>query len=166
MHMPPMPGVFPDYPAPVARIAAGEREIVMMRWECRHRRALADTRSRTPHWRAWLKPENRCLVPANSFAEYAPESNPITGKKDVCGSRSMRTGRCSPLPGSGPSSRATDRMGRPACPCGCRRSGCAPWISSPMRRERRFRRHYLALRQRPLWRTYVEMVGIVRRQSI
>jgi putative SOS response-associated peptidase YedK len=21
------------------------------------------------HWRGWLKPENRCLVPANSFAE-------------------------------------------------------------------------------------------------
>jgi putative SOS response-associated peptidase YedK len=30
-----------------------------------------------------LKPENRCLVPANSFAEYAPEANPATGKKDV-----------------------------------------------------------------------------------
>jgi putative SOS response-associated peptidase YedK len=30
----------------------------------------------------WLKPENRCLVPANSFAEYAPEPNPET-KKDV-----------------------------------------------------------------------------------
>ena len=30
----------------------------------------------------WLKPENRCLVPANSFAEYAPETNPGT-KKDV-----------------------------------------------------------------------------------
>jgi hypothetical protein len=27
----------------------------------------------SPHWRGWLKPENRCLVPANSFAEYAPE---------------------------------------------------------------------------------------------
>jgi putative SOS response-associated peptidase YedK len=25
----------------------------------------------SPHWRAWLKHENRCLVPANSFAEYA-----------------------------------------------------------------------------------------------
>jgi putative SOS response-associated peptidase YedK len=25
------------------------------------------------HWRGWFKPENRCLVPANSFAEYAPE---------------------------------------------------------------------------------------------
>jgi putative SOS response-associated peptidase YedK len=37
----------------------------------------------SPHWRIWLKPENRCLVPANSFAEYAPEVNPATKKKDV-----------------------------------------------------------------------------------
>ena len=37
----------------------------------------------SPHWRAWLKPENRCLVPANSFAEYARETYPATGKKDV-----------------------------------------------------------------------------------
>jgi putative SOS response-associated peptidase YedK len=29
------------------------------------------------------KPEHRCLVPANSFAEYAPEPNPETKKKDV-----------------------------------------------------------------------------------
>ena len=35
------------------------------------------------HWRGWLKPENRFLVPANSFAEYAPEPNPETKKKDV-----------------------------------------------------------------------------------
>jgi hypothetical protein len=33
--------------------------------------------------RGWLKPENRCLVPVNSFAEYAPEPNPETKKKDV-----------------------------------------------------------------------------------
>jgi putative SOS response-associated peptidase YedK len=32
----------------------------------------------SPHWRAWLKPEHRCLVPVNSFAEYAPEPNPET----------------------------------------------------------------------------------------
>ena len=38
---------------------------------------------RSPHWRGWLKPENRCLVPVNSFAEYAPEPNPETKKKDV-----------------------------------------------------------------------------------
>jgi hypothetical protein len=37
----------------------------------------------SPHWRGWLKPESRCLVPANSFAEYAPETNPETKKKDV-----------------------------------------------------------------------------------
>jgi putative SOS response-associated peptidase YedK len=37
----------------------------------------------SPHWRGWLKPENRCLVPFNSFAEYGPEPNPETKKKDV-----------------------------------------------------------------------------------
>jgi putative SOS response-associated peptidase YedK len=37
----------------------------------------------SPHWRGWLKPESRCLVPANSFSEYAPELNPVTKKKDV-----------------------------------------------------------------------------------
>ena len=35
------------------------------------------------HWRGWLTPENRCLVPVNSFAKYAPEPNPETKKKDV-----------------------------------------------------------------------------------
>jgi putative SOS response-associated peptidase YedK len=31
-NLPPMPGVFPDYPAPVVRNDGGERELVMMRW--------------------------------------------------------------------------------------------------------------------------------------
>src|SRR5207244_12419931 len=35
----------------------------------------------SPHWRAWLKRENRCLVPANSLA--APEPNPATKKNDM-----------------------------------------------------------------------------------
>jgi putative SOS response-associated peptidase YedK len=30
----------------------------------------------SPHWRGWLKPEIRCLVPADSFAAYAPEPDP------------------------------------------------------------------------------------------
>jgi putative SOS response-associated peptidase YedK len=42
---------------------------------------IRNTASR--HRRAWLKPENRCLVPANSFAEYAPEPKAETKKKDV-----------------------------------------------------------------------------------
>jgi putative SOS response-associated peptidase YedK len=37
----------------------------------------------SPHWRGWLKPESRCLVPANSFSEYAPEPNPETKKEVV-----------------------------------------------------------------------------------
>jgi putative SOS response-associated peptidase YedK len=31
-NLPPMPGVFPDYPAPVIRNAGSERELTMMRW--------------------------------------------------------------------------------------------------------------------------------------
>ena len=31
-NLPPMPGVFPDYPAPVVRNTSAEREIVTMRW--------------------------------------------------------------------------------------------------------------------------------------
>jgi putative SOS response-associated peptidase YedK len=31
-NLPPMPGVFPDYPAPVVRNAGTERELVLMRW--------------------------------------------------------------------------------------------------------------------------------------
>jgi putative SOS response-associated peptidase YedK len=30
-NLPPMPGVFPDYPAPVVRNAGAERELAMMR---------------------------------------------------------------------------------------------------------------------------------------
>jgi putative SOS response-associated peptidase YedK len=31
-NLPPMPGVFPDYPAPVVRNAGSEHEMVLMRW--------------------------------------------------------------------------------------------------------------------------------------
>src|ERR1700682_4428958 len=81
-NLQPMPGVFPDYPAPVLQNAAGERELAMMRWGMTPPpRAggfpITNIRNTTsPHWRGWLKPENRCLVPANSFAECAPEPNP------------------------------------------------------------------------------------------
>ena len=36
---------------------------------------IRDTSS--PHWCGWLKPESRCLVPADSLAEYTPESNVV-----------------------------------------------------------------------------------------
>jgi putative SOS response-associated peptidase YedK len=88
-NLPPMPGVFPDYPAPVVRNAGTEREMILMRWGMPPPPKLGGPpvtnirNTSSPHWRAWLKPENRCLVPFNSFAEYAPEPNAETGKKDV-----------------------------------------------------------------------------------
>jgi putative SOS response-associated peptidase YedK len=88
-NLAPMPGVFPDYPAPVVRNAGTERELVLMRWGMPPPLRTGGPpvtnirNTSSPHWRGWLKPENRCLVPFNSFAEYAPEPNPETKKKDV-----------------------------------------------------------------------------------
>jgi putative SOS response-associated peptidase YedK len=90
-NLPPMLGVFPYYSAPVVRIDDGYREMIMMRWGMPPPRAggypvtnIRNTSS--PHWRAWLSRENRCLVPFNSFAEYAPEPNPETKKRMWSGS--------------------------------------------------------------------------------
>jgi len=88
-NLPPMPGVFPDFPAPVVRNAGIDREMGTMRWGMPPPPRTGGPpvtnirNTSSPHWRGWLKPENRCLVPANSFAEYAPEPNPENGKKDV-----------------------------------------------------------------------------------
>jgi putative SOS response-associated peptidase YedK len=35
----------------------------------------------SPHWRAWMKPEFRCLVPATSFCEPTDLPDPATGRK-------------------------------------------------------------------------------------
>jgi putative SOS response-associated peptidase YedK len=110
-NLPSLPGIFPDYPAPIVRNAAGGREIAMARWgmpssqlalmESAKKRAqkleakgkavdfkellrlepdngttnIRNTASK--HWRRWIGPENRCLVPFTSFSEY----DTIDGKK-------------------------------------------------------------------------------------
>jgi putative SOS response-associated peptidase YedK len=62
----------------VIRNVGVERELTMMRWGMPpppRAGGFPVTNIRnpsSPHWRGWLKPENRCLVPFNSFAEYAP----------------------------------------------------------------------------------------------
>ena len=67
-NLAPMPGVFPDYPAPVVRNTGAGLELSMMRWGMPPPRTggppvtnIRNTSS--PHWRGWLKPENRCLGP-------------------------------------------------------------------------------------------------------
>ncbi|WGR90946.1 SOS response-associated peptidase family protein [Bradyrhizobium sp. ISRA435] len=110
-NLPSMPGIFPDYPAPVVRNAADGREIAMAGGVCRARSGRSWTRPgsapkncrprATPstsrscsawsldsgttnirnvnsaHWKRWLGPEHRCLVPFTSFSEY----DTIDGKK-------------------------------------------------------------------------------------
>jgi len=60
-NLPPMPGVFPDYPAPVVRNAGA------VRWgtppPLKFGGPVTNIRNTpSPHWRGWLKPEThaRC----------------------------------------------------------------------------------------------------------
>jgi putative SOS response-associated peptidase YedK len=76
-NLPPLPGIFPDYFAPVVRVDRdGERAMEMMRWGFPPppnlgTRPVTNVRNTTsPYWRGWLKPAYRCLVPATSFCEY------------------------------------------------------------------------------------------------
>ncbi len=77
-NLPPLPGIFPDYPAPIVRSAPdGVRELTMARWGMPGPPAFGGApitnirNTKSPHWRRWLKPENRCVVPWTSFCEYA-----------------------------------------------------------------------------------------------
>ena len=77
-NLPPMPGVFPDYPAPVVRNAPdGARELVMAHWGMPGPPQFGGTpitnirNTGSAHWRAWLKPANRRVVPFTSFCERA-----------------------------------------------------------------------------------------------
>jgi putative SOS response-associated peptidase YedK len=83
-NLPSLPAIFPDAEAPVIRReAGGEREMLKMRWgmpgpakfgekPCTNIRNLA-----SPHWRAWLTPPYRCLVPASAFSEYTDSTPKI-----------------------------------------------------------------------------------------
>lgn len=102
-NQPPMPGIWPDYAAPVVLNGPDGREMRDMRWgmpsskkalfEAAKKRAskleakgtefdFAELLRMEPdkgttnvrntastHWKAWLAPANRCLVPFTSFSE-------------------------------------------------------------------------------------------------
>jgi putative SOS response-associated peptidase YedK len=86
-NLPLFPGIFPDHLAPIVRASADdERELVMARWGMpgppQYGGApVTNIRNlESPHWRGWLARDNRCLVPATSFCEYAdtkPRKTPI-----------------------------------------------------------------------------------------
>ena len=77
-NLPPLPGIFPDYMAPIVRNAPdGVRELMMARWGMPGPAAFGGApitnirNTKSPHWRRWLHQENRCVVPWTSFCEYA-----------------------------------------------------------------------------------------------
>lgn len=83
--------IYPDYPAPIARKDGhGELELSLLRWgmptppkflKSEVDSGITNIRSTTsPHWRAWMGPDNRCIVPATRFSEYGSVRDPVTNK--------------------------------------------------------------------------------------
>jgi putative SOS response-associated peptidase YedK len=84
-NLPPQPGIYPDYAAPIVRNSAAGRELAMARWGMptppkflegkKTDPGVTNIRNATsPHWRRWLGVESRCVVPFTSFAE--PDNGP------------------------------------------------------------------------------------------
>jgi putative SOS response-associated peptidase YedK len=80
-NLPPLPGIFPDYPAPIVRNRPEGRELAMARWGMPSPASVLVGKKSDPgvtnvrnvesaHWRRWLGPEHRCVVPFTSFAEH------------------------------------------------------------------------------------------------
>jgi putative SOS response-associated peptidase YedK len=87
--------VYPDRPAPVVRNTAEGRELSRLTWgmptppQFLKSKDAPDTgvtnirNTQSPHWRRWLGVENRCLVPATAFSEYAQKPDPVTRRKPL-----------------------------------------------------------------------------------
>lgn len=85
-NLPALSAIFPDQRAPVVRHGAVGRDLTLMRWGIPGPKAFGEhpvtnvRNVRSPHWRPWLKPEYRCLVPVTAFSEYAdtkPRKTPV-----------------------------------------------------------------------------------------
>ena len=79
-NLPPLPGIYPDYPAPIVRNTPDGRELAMARWGMPSPAAVIRGKNSdpgvtnvrnvaSPHWRRWLGVESRCVVPFTSFSE-------------------------------------------------------------------------------------------------
>ena len=84
-NLPPLPGVFPDYSAPIVRNQPDGRELTMARWgmpspvfALKGRNSdpgVTNVRNVTsPHWRRWLGIDNRCVVPVRQYKKQSPSS--------------------------------------------------------------------------------------------
>lgn len=119
-NLPSYPAIFPDNLAPVVRHGAAGRELMLMRWGMPAPQQFAGPpitnirNTSSPHWRRWLAPQSRCLVPWTSFSEYNDLANPAS-LKDENGGRHPMAGILSGSPwiptGRLPHSPACGRLG-------------------------------------------------------
>jgi putative SOS response-associated peptidase YedK len=79
-NLPPLPGIFPDYSAPIVRNGEEGRELTTARWgmpspvfalkgKSTDSGVTNVRNAASPHWRRWLGVESRCIVPFTSFSE-------------------------------------------------------------------------------------------------
>jgi putative SOS response-associated peptidase YedK len=79
-NLPPLTGIYPDYPAPIITQGVLGRQMGMARWGMptppqflagkRTDPGVTNIRNlASPQWRRWLGVEHRCLVPFTSFSE-------------------------------------------------------------------------------------------------
>ena len=103
-NLPALPGIYPDYMAPIIHMSNSERALSMMRWgmptsqkvlldAAKVRAGKLEAKGKTvnfkellrmepdkgvtnvrntasSHWKRWLGPANRCLVPFTQFSEF------------------------------------------------------------------------------------------------
>ncbi|WP_111850997.1 SOS response-associated peptidase [Agrobacterium cavarae] len=80
LNLEPEVEVYPDRPAPIIRNNGSARELVALTWGMptppnilgdRPDTGVTNIRNVTsPHWRRWLRPESRCIVPWTRFCEW------------------------------------------------------------------------------------------------
>jgi putative SOS response-associated peptidase YedK len=97
-NQPPLPWIFPNKFAPIIRNdpassnGAPGRVMEIRRWGMPTPpqylkpgtidRGVTNIRNvSSAHWRNWLAPEHRCVVPVTAFAEPTDKADPATGKK-------------------------------------------------------------------------------------
>ena len=92
-NLPPLPEIWPDQLAPILHPGpdVGGLVLAMARWGMptppqylvgkKTERGVTNIRNTSSaHWRRWLGPESRCLVPATSFAEPDPANKAEGGR--------------------------------------------------------------------------------------
>lgn len=86
-NLAPLPEIYPDQLAPIVRNTPEGRQLAMARWGMptppQHLRTARDPgvtnirNTASPHWRRWLGPAHRCLVPVTAFSEPGPDRKPL-----------------------------------------------------------------------------------------